>query len=63
MKLEDREREKKRVKRARSTTSLGEEGLEGSQILRRPAKRGKLAELPSLPLDILFEVRVRSLFG
>ncbi|TEB32583.1 hypothetical protein FA13DRAFT_1731785 [Coprinellus micaceus] len=56
MKLEDREREKKRVKRARSTTSLREESLEGSQVLRRPAKRGKLAELPSLPLDILFEI-------
>lgn len=56
LKLE--EREKKRVRRARSSMSMEDDTLEGRPLLRRASTRGKLAQLPSLPLDILFEVRL-----
>lgn len=54
------ERESKRVRRARSSVSLEEDVAESRPLIRRASTRGKLAQLPSLPLDILFEVRPTS---
>jgi len=52
---------RKRVKREDSSSSSQKKGMEGSlkrtKSLKRTGSRAKLALLPSLPLDILFEVR------